>query len=184
MTASTTPEDTPVTINVRSNDTDPDGDPLSIGAFSQPRHGTVATSGGRLVFTPDEQLARDNHLHATPCATRTVDATTPWSPSLSTRSTMPRSPTTTRSSSKDGEPVDIPVVDNDDEVDGEPVTVTVVDQPAHGTVTVGRRRHRHVHAGRGLRRPRRVHLRDLRPRWRLLGSDRVGRGERIVRPAR
>ena len=81
----------------------------------------------------------------------------------------------------DGKPVIIPVVDNDDEVDGEPVTVAVVDQPAHGTVTVEPMARR-LHAGRGLRRLGRVHLRALRPRRRLLGGDGDRRGERVTAP--
>ncbi|MBD2341047.1 tandem-95 repeat protein [Calothrix sp. FACHB-156] len=59
-TASTN-QDTPVTINVLANDTDPDSNPLSISGFTTPAHGTVAindngtptnTSDDKLVYTP------------------------------------------------------------------------------------------------------------------------------------
>ena len=131
----TTPEDTPVTINVRGNDTDPDGDPLTIKSFSQPKHGTVSSSGGRLVFTPDDNWNGTTTFVYTVCdpAGRCDDATV-----TVTVDPVDDAPVANDDAIvvKDGKPVDIPVVDNDDEVDGEPVTVDVVDQPAHGTVTV------------------------------------------------
>jgi hypothetical protein len=43
---------TPVTVTVLANDSDPDGDPLSIGSFTQGAHGKVAQQGNALVYTP------------------------------------------------------------------------------------------------------------------------------------
>ncbi len=49
----TTAEDTPVTINVLANDSDPDtSDTLSIDSFTNGTHGTVSQSGNNLVYTP------------------------------------------------------------------------------------------------------------------------------------
>jgi LPXTG-motif cell wall-anchored protein len=133
--SATTPEDTPVTINVRNNDTDPDGDPLTIESFSQPKHGTVSSSGGRLVFTPDDNWHGTTTFAYTVCDPdgRCDDATV-----TVTVDPVDDAPVAHDDAIvvKDGKPIDIPVVDNDDEVDGEPVTVDIVDQPAHGTVTV------------------------------------------------
>ena len=58
----TTPEDTPITIDVLFNDTDPDGDILLLDSFTQPANGTVArddngtpgdTSDDQLTYSPD-----------------------------------------------------------------------------------------------------------------------------------
>ena len=49
--ATTTPG-TPITIGVLSNDSDPDGDALSITAFTQGLHGTVTRNGNLLTYTP------------------------------------------------------------------------------------------------------------------------------------
>jgi hypothetical protein len=58
----TTPEDTPITIDVLFNDTDPDGDTLLLDSFTQPANGTVTrdengtpsdTSDDQLTYTPD-----------------------------------------------------------------------------------------------------------------------------------
>ncbi|WP_353519166.1 tandem-95 repeat protein [Vibrio parahaemolyticus] len=52
-----TDEDTPVTIDVLPNDTDVDGDKLSIESASVPKEqGTVEVVNGKLVFTPTENF--------------------------------------------------------------------------------------------------------------------------------
>ena len=49
-----TDEDTPVTVDVRSNDSDVDGDSLTITSSTQPANGSVDCSGGtECVYTPD-----------------------------------------------------------------------------------------------------------------------------------
>ncbi|BDY13467.1 hypothetical protein HCR_17790 [Hydrogenimonas cancrithermarum] len=49
----TTLEDTPVTFDPVANDTDPDGDALTLAEVSDPAHGTVAKNGNIVVYTPD-----------------------------------------------------------------------------------------------------------------------------------
>jgi hypothetical protein len=52
--AASTPAGQTRTLNVLANDTDPDGDPLSITSVSDPPHGTAAAAGGGNVsYTPD-----------------------------------------------------------------------------------------------------------------------------------
>ncbi|MBT8194239.1 MAG: tandem-95 repeat protein, partial [Acidimicrobiia bacterium] len=53
-----TDEDTPLTVAVLTNDTDPEGDALSIDFFTQPPNGTVADNGdGTLTYTPDADFS-------------------------------------------------------------------------------------------------------------------------------
>lgn len=50
-----TPQDSPVEVNVLSNDTDPEGDTMSVVSVTQPAHGTaVVGSGGIVTYTPDD----------------------------------------------------------------------------------------------------------------------------------
>lgn len=54
MDEATTDEDTPVTINILANDTDPDGDPLTVDSVGDPEHGTVVLNGdGTITYTPE-----------------------------------------------------------------------------------------------------------------------------------
>ncbi|EGQ8408517.1 tandem-95 repeat protein, partial [Vibrio parahaemolyticus] len=58
-----TDEDTPVTIDVLPNDTDVDGDKLSIQSASVPKEqGTVEVVNGKLVFTPAENFNGDAEI--------------------------------------------------------------------------------------------------------------------------
>ncbi len=58
-----TDEDTPVTIDVLPNDTDVDGDKLSIESASAPKEqGTVEVVNGKLVFTPAENFNGDAEI--------------------------------------------------------------------------------------------------------------------------
>ncbi len=50
--ATSTPEDTPVVIDVLANDYDPDGDALSVVSVDTPAHGSVSADGGVLTYTP------------------------------------------------------------------------------------------------------------------------------------
>jgi len=53
----TTVEDTPVTIDVLANDTDIEGDALSVVSAGQPRNGSVVVNGdGTLTYTPDSRF--------------------------------------------------------------------------------------------------------------------------------
>ncbi|MFW1389752.1 tandem-95 repeat protein [Vibrio parahaemolyticus] len=59
----TTQEDTAVTIDVLTNDTDVDGDKLSIESASVPKEqGTVEVVDGKLVFTPAENFNGDAEI--------------------------------------------------------------------------------------------------------------------------
>ncbi len=49
----TTIVNTPVTVNVLGNDSDPDGDPLTVTAVGDPPNGTATTNGSTVTYTPD-----------------------------------------------------------------------------------------------------------------------------------
>ena len=51
--AAKTPEDTPVTISVLGNDSDPDRDTLTVVEVSAPTHGTAVVDTGAVVYTPE-----------------------------------------------------------------------------------------------------------------------------------
>ncbi|HEX6322600.1 MAG TPA: Ig-like domain-containing protein [Vicinamibacterales bacterium] len=51
--AATTPEDTPVTINVVQNDTDPDSATLTLQGVTQGANGAVAVLSGQVQYTPN-----------------------------------------------------------------------------------------------------------------------------------
>jgi len=54
--SATTVEDTEVAINVLENDTDPDGDPISIASLGTPGNGTLVDNDGTVTYTPDDDF--------------------------------------------------------------------------------------------------------------------------------
>ena len=129
--SATTNEDTAVDISVLTNDTDVEGDPISITGFTQPSHGVVTNNGdGTLKYTPSLNYnGPDSFTYTinggdTATVTVTVDA-------------VDDNPVAVDDSATTDEDVeiDIDVLDNDTDVDGDPITVESFTQPANGTVT-------------------------------------------------
>ncbi|WP_254275463.1 Ig-like domain-containing protein [Halomonas sp. 3H] len=137
-TASTV-EGSVVQIAVLENDSDPDGDPLTVGAVTQPSHGSVTiNSDGTLTYTPDEGFvgtdsftyqASDGDLLSDPATVQvTVEQAEPVNaPPLAQDDTA---------STVEGSVVQIAVLENDSDPDGDPLTVGAVTQPSHGSVTI------------------------------------------------
>ena len=130
----TTLEDKAVTINVLSNDTDANGDTLTISALGAPASGTVTTNGTSITYTPKANFAgndtfsytvKDTH-GATGRATVTVTVTAV----NDTPVAMADQATTSKATA-----VTINVLGNDTDADGNTHTVSALDFPASGTAT-------------------------------------------------
>ena len=52
-----TDEDIAVTVDVLDNDSDPDGDDLTVDSVTQPAHGTVTNNGTDVTYTPDDDYS-------------------------------------------------------------------------------------------------------------------------------
>jgi len=131
----TTAEDTPVTIAVLDNDTDADGDTLTVVSATQPTNGaTVVNADNTVSYTPNANFngadtfvytLSDGNLTAT--ATVTVNVTPVNDAPVAVNDTA----TTTA-----GDAVVVPVLANDSDVDGDALTVTAVTNPGNGTAAI------------------------------------------------
>ncbi|MFQ5648617.1 MAG: Ig-like domain-containing protein [bacterium] len=138
----TTAEDTPVSVSVLANDSDPDGTlaPTSVTVLSRPLFGSVIRDSlsGSMTYTPDlnffgqdslTYIVKDNFGVESNAATVLLtvtpvnDAPVAADDSVTTRKNIP---------------VSVPVTANDREVDGQLdlASLTIVDLPAQGTATV------------------------------------------------
>jgi len=130
---SSTSEDIPVTINVLDNDSDPDGDVLSVDWVEQPENGSIANNGGSVTYTPDPNFyGTDTFSYAATDgsggqaeATVTVLVTPVNDP--------PMAQDDSESASEDT-PVTIDVLDNDSDPDDDSLTIQSVTQPSNGSV--------------------------------------------------
>jgi len=139
----TTPEDTPVDINVPGNDSDPDGliDLGSVVVVTPPAHGTTSVNPttGVITYTPASNYFGNDTFYYQIC-----DNGVPL-PVLCDQAMVvvvvilvndPPVAVTDNVSTDEDTPITIPVTNNDYDVDGVivPSTVTVVTPPLHGSV--------------------------------------------------
>jgi len=134
-----TKEDTPIIIDVTSNDTDKDGDldPSTVVITKQPQHGTVSVDPitGEVTYTPNkgyvgpdafEYTVKDKAGNVSDPAMVVIDITA--------------NPVAVDDSAntKEDTPIIIDVTANDTDKDGDldPSTVVISKQPQHGTVSV------------------------------------------------
>lgn len=131
--SATTDEDTPVTIAVLANDSDADGDPLSVSAISQPAHGTVVNNGADVTYTPaGNYCGPDSFAYQASDGQGGHDSATV---SVTVTCVNDDPVAVDDSAATDEEtPVSIDVLDNDTDVDGDPLTIDQVTQPGHGQV--------------------------------------------------
>ncbi|MGZ5507198.1 MAG: tandem-95 repeat protein, partial [Limisphaerales bacterium] len=132
----TTPEDTTVLIPVLVNDSDPDGDTVSIGSVST-TNGTVSISGTNVVFTPATNYngtvtlgytAIDGHGGSTP-AKVTVTVTPVNDAPVTVNDSYSVNEDTTLTVSAPG------VLSNDSDVDGNSLTAVLASGTTNGTLT-------------------------------------------------
>jgi VCBS repeat-containing protein len=136
--AYTTPEDTPLDVaapGVLVNDSDPDGDPLTLTLLEPPAVGSAFLHpDGRLVYDPPEEFSGTvtftyeiNDAVAASVATVTVTVTAVNDP--------PVAGTDFATLAEDTSAL-IAVLANDTDVEGDPLTVTDVETPSHGTAVL------------------------------------------------
>ncbi len=132
-----TNEDTPVTVDVLPNDSDPDGDALSVIAITQGSNGSVTIDpiSGNPVYTPNTNFIGtdtftytiDDGNGGTDTATVTVTVGAVNDPPIATDDTV---------GTNEDTPVTVDVLPNDSDPDGDTLTVTAVTQGTNGTVTI------------------------------------------------
>ena len=133
----TTPEDQAIEIPVLDNDTDLDGDRLHVRSVSPARHGAaeVAAGGTSVSYVPDPNYhGPDRFTYVVADAggladTATVEVTvTPVNDAPEAADDQ--------ATTREDEPVEIPVLDNDADLDGDQLRVRSVSPPGHGAAEV------------------------------------------------
>ena len=137
-----------VTLNVLANDTDPNGDTLSVTGITQPSRGTATLNAdGSVTYTPDNNAEGDDTFTytlsdgngGTSTGTVTVTATrVPLPPPAPQPNRAPVAVADTRTIDRPsvGGPVTFNVLANDTDPDGDPLTASLTDTPANGTATI------------------------------------------------
>ncbi|MCK4294016.1 MAG: tandem-95 repeat protein [Planctomycetes bacterium] len=129
----TTSEDTGTTIDVLGNDSDVDGDSLSVISVAQAANGSVVNTGADVTYTPNSNFFGSDAFTYTAgdgnggTNSATVNVT------VDSVNDAPTANNDSASTLRDVS-VDIDVLSNDNDVEGDTLSVGSVTQPAHGSV--------------------------------------------------
>ncbi len=132
--AATTAFGTPVTIAVLANDSDPDGDPLSVSAVTLPAHGAAVISGTRIVYSPEAGYAGPDSFGYTISDGRGGSASATVTVTVTAQPNRPPVAVNDAATTFAGQPVTVAVLANDSDPDGDTLTIVGVTAPANGTV--------------------------------------------------
>ena len=131
--AADTPEDTPVTIDVLGNDSDPDRDTLTVVEVSAPTHGTAAVADtGEVVYTPEPDF------HGTDRFTYVVGDGSGLTAQAAVEVTVlpvndPPLAGDDAADTPEDTPVTIAVLGNDSDVEGDALALVEASAPTHGS---------------------------------------------------
>ena len=133
--AAETTEDTPVTISVLGNDSDPDRDTLTLVGVSAPTHGTAVVDTGAVVYTPEPDF------HGTDSFTYVVGDGSGLTARAAVTVTVlpvndPPLAVDDAADTPEDTPVTISVLGNDSDVEGDALALVEVSAPTHGTAAV------------------------------------------------
>ena len=134
----TTTQGVAVTVNVLTNDTDANGDALTITSLSKPQFGAAAINGQSVIYTPNANFVGTDTVTyfvsdgkgGTAAGSLTVTVNGPGG--------INQLPTAANDSATtpQGVAVLVNVLSNDADPDSDPLTITIDSQPGHGTAVV------------------------------------------------
>jgi large repetitive protein len=122
------------TIDVLANDTDPDGNALTISAVTQGTRGAVAINGSTIRYTPNANaFGTDTFTYTISDGQGGTDTAT-VSVTITGVNDAPDAVNDAATVTEDSSNTIITVLANDTDPDGNPLTITAVTQAANGTV--------------------------------------------------
>ncbi|HNT55742.1 MAG TPA: Ig-like domain-containing protein, partial [Anaerolineaceae bacterium] len=130
-----TPEETTANLTVLANDTDPDGDSLSLQSVTSPAHGIAVINGTTVQYTPQLNYNGADTFYYTAVDVYGQTATALVSVQVTPVNDLPTAVDDTASVTEDV-PSNIPVLNNDDDIDGDSISIHSVGAPLHGSATI------------------------------------------------
>lgn len=125
-----------VAIGVLANDTDPDGDPLSVTNLTVPANGTATVANGIVTYTPKSAfVGTDTFTYQASDGSAASNVATVTIQVNATTNTPPVAANDTASTNKNSA-VSIPVLANDTDANGDVLSVANLTQPASGSTVV------------------------------------------------
>jgi len=133
----TTQQDTPVSIPVLDNDSDPEGDPLTITQVTPASHGQVSLAGDQVIYTPNPGFSGSDSFGYSISDGQGNQASAEVQVEVlaSAGNTAPVA-VDDQASTNAGQPVSVLVLTNDSDADQDPLTIVSLTQPGAGTASI------------------------------------------------
>ncbi|PVG83399.1 hypothetical protein DDE18_08915 [Nocardioides gansuensis] len=131
----TTAEDTSVLLDVHANDTDPDGDTLTLGTLGAPAHGSVAKESGKVRYTPAADFCGSDAFTYVIEDSTGLTATGIAEVTVTCVNDAPVAADDAATTDED-EAVHVHVLTNDHDVDADTLTITDASGAARGTLAL------------------------------------------------
>jgi len=129
-------DDDAVQIRVLSNDTDADGDTLSIDTYTNPDHGSVTMLGGFLFYTPDANYSGLDSFSYTVVDEDSAADTETVSITVNAVNDAPVTVVDILNVEEGSDGVTLDVISNDYDREGDIFSLTSVGDALHGTVVI------------------------------------------------
>ncbi|MGK7900085.1 MAG: Ig-like domain-containing protein [Hormoscilla sp.] len=130
-------ENSPVTIAVLVNDSDPDGDLLSLTGVSSPGNGSANISNNQIIYSPDADFAGNDSFRYTISDAQDTDTATV---TVTVESVVNQPPIAIEdiAATTPGVSVSIPVLENDSDPDGDAISIDnfPTSTPSGGTIAL------------------------------------------------
>ena len=134
--AAATTSGQPVTVNVLANDSDPDGDPLTVQSVTAPTLGTAQIVNNEIVYTPAAGVVGTDTFNYTINDGRGGTASASVTITIAAPANRPPVAVDDTATTAFATPVTIDVLANDSDPDGDALTIVGVTQPAGGTTQI------------------------------------------------
>ncbi|MEM7332261.1 MAG: tandem-95 repeat protein, partial [Chloroflexota bacterium] len=131
--AQSTAENTAVIIDVLANDSDADGDTLTVDSVTDPANGSVSNNGTDVTYTPDAAFSGVDTFEYTASDGNGGTATATVTVTVNNENDAPDAVDDSTTTDEDVAVI-IDVLDNDSDLDGDNLTVDSVTDPANGAV--------------------------------------------------
>lgn len=123
-------------LDVLANDSDPDGDPLTIASVTAPAHGTAVIANGKVSYTPSANFVGNDTFSYTVSDGKGGTASATVAVAVAAVNRAPVAQNDVFTVAQDAPATVFDVLANDSDPDGDALTITAVTTPAHGAASI------------------------------------------------
>ena len=131
---------TKILIDALKNDTDYDGDTLSLKSVSKPSNGVATIKNGKVEYTPNKGFSGDDKFTYTINDSKGAETNSTIEVKVDKKDNTAPEANDDKATTDYESSVLIDVLNNDTDIDGDNLTIKSITKPSHGTATIQNRK--------------------------------------------